>query len=378
MTSRAEQLQSLGQSVWLDFIRRGHMLSGEFDRLVREEGVVGVTSNPTIFQLAIAESDDYDRVLAERIGGGLAGPALFEALAVEDIQLACDRLRAVFERTRGLDGRVSIEVSPRLAHDTAGTIAEARRLHRAVARDNLYVKVPATAEGIPAITALISEGICINVTLIFSLARYAQVMDAYMRGLEQRAAAGQPLERIFSVASFFVSRVDSKVDKAIDLRAAALPATAPERGELVSLKGKAAVANARLAYARFRREFSSPRFLALHAKRAHPQRPLWASTSTKNPAYPDTLYVDELIGPDTVNTMPPQTLAAFNDHGSVESRIGRDLDHAEHLFRRLPELGVPLPTLIDQLEPEGVAAFAKSYDALLETLETRRAQLAAR
>jgi len=378
MTSRAEKLLSLGQSVWLDFIRRDHLLSGEFDRLVREEGVVGVTSNPTIFQLAIAESDDYGRALAQRAGQGLAGPALFEALAVEDIQMACDRLRAVFERTHGLDGRVSIEVSPRLAHDTAGTVAEARRLHRSVARDNLHVKVPATAEGLPAITTLIAEGISINVTLIFSLARYAQVMDAYLRGLEQRAAAGAPLERIFSVASFFISRVDSKVDKAIDQRAAALPAGAPEHAELVSLKGKAAVANARLAYAKFQREFTSPRFTALRAQHANLQRPLWASTSTKNPDYPDTLYVDELIGPDTVNTMPPQTLTAFNDHGTVEARIGRDLDRAEALSRRLPELGVPLPTLIDQLEPEGVAAFAKSYDALLETLESRRAQLAAR
>ncbi len=378
MTSRAEQLQSLGQSVWLDFIRRGHLQSGEFDRLVREEGVVGVTSNPTIFQLAIAESDDYDRALAQRVGQGLSGPALFESLAVEDIQLACDRLRTAFERTRGLDGRVSIEVSPLLAHDTAGTIDEARRLHRAVGRDNLHVKVPATAEGLPAITELIAEGICINVTLICSLARHAQVMDAYLQGLSQRAAAGQPLDRIFSVASFFVSRVDSKVDKAIDQRAAALPVGAPERAELLSLKGRAAVANARLAYASFKREFGSPRFAALRSKRANVQRPLWASTSAKNPAYPDTLYVDELIGPDTVNTMPPQTLTAFNDHGNVEARIERDLDRARSLVRRLPELGVPLPTLIDQLEAEGVAAFAKSYDSLLETLETRRAQLAAR
>ena len=377
MTSRAEKLQSLGQSVWLDFIRRGHLLSGEFDRLVRNEGVVGVTSNPTIFQLAISESDDYDQALAERIGRGLAGPVLFESLAVEDIQMACDRLRAVYDRTRGLDGRVSIEVSPRLARDTAGTVVEGRRLHREVARDNLYVKVPATPEGLPAITTLVAEGICINVTLIFSLARYAQVIEAYLRGLEQRVAAGAALDRMFSVASFFVSRVDSKVDKAIDQRVAALPAGA-ERAELSSLKGKAAVANARLAYARFQREFTAPRYAALRAKGANLQRPLWASTSTKNPAYPDTLYVDELIGPDTVNTMPLPTLAAFNDHGAVEARIGRDLDRAEALFQRLSQLGVPLENLIDQLEPEGVAAFEKSYDALLDALETRRAQLAAR
>jgi transaldolase len=378
MTSRAEKLLSLGQSVWLDFIRRGHLLSGEFDRLVQKEGVVGVTSNPTIFQLAIAESDDYDKALSDRIGRGLSGGPLFESLAVEDIQIACDKLRAVYERTRGLDGRVSIEVSPRLAHDTAGTVAEARRLHRSVARDNLFVKVPATPEGLPAITTLIADGISINVTLIFSLERYAQVIDAYLRGLEQRAASGAALDRIFSVASFFVSRVDSKVDKAIDQRLAALPANATERAELVALKGKAAIANARLAYVRFMREFTSPRYKALHAKGANLQRPLWASTSTKNPAYRDTIYVDELIGPDTVNTMPPQTLAAFNDHGTAEVTIARDVDRAEALFTRLPELGVPLPSLIDQLEPEGVAAFAKSYDALLDALEARRVQLAAR
>ncbi|HEY2955107.1 MAG TPA: transaldolase [Candidatus Eisenbacteria bacterium] len=378
MPSRAEQLLTLGQSVWLDFIRRGHLVSGEFDRLVRNEGVVGVTSNPTIFQLAIAESEDYDASIARRVGQGLAGPALFEALAIEDIQAACDRLRGVYERSRGLDGRVSIEVSPRLAHDTAGTIAEARRLHREVARDNLYVKIPATSEGLPAIAELIAAGICINVTLIFSLARHAQVMDAYLRGLEARAARREALDRVFSVASFFVSRVDSKVDKAIEQRAAALPAGSAERAELEALEGKAAIANARLAYAQFRREFSSPRFAALRAARANLQRPLWASTSTKNPAYPDTLYVDELIGSDTVNTMPLSTLAAFNDHGTVEPRLGRDLDRAEKLFRRLPELGIPLERLIDQLEEEGVVAFTKSYESLLETLETRRAQLAAR
>jgi transaldolase/glucose-6-phosphate isomerase len=378
MPCRAEQLLALGQSVWLDFIRRGHLVTGEFDRMVREDGVVGVTSNPTIFQLAIAESDDYDRALAQRASSGLAGPALFEALAVEDIQMACDRLRATWEKSRGLDGRVSIEVSPRLAHDTAGTIAEARRLHREVARDNLYVKVPATAEGLPAITALVADGISINVTLIFSLARYEQVMDAYQKGLEQRAAQGNPLDRVFSVASFFVSRVDSKVDKAIDQALASLPAGARERAELEAAKGKAAVANARLAYQRYKRVVAAPRWKALAAKGANVQRPLWASTSTKNPAYRDTLYVDELIGPDTVNTMPPQTLTAFNDHGVVEARIERELDAAHALFERLPKLGVPIDSLIDQLEPEGVAAFARSYDSLLQTLETRRAQFAGR
>jgi transaldolase len=377
MSSRAERLFQLGQSVWLDFIRRGHLVSGEFDRLVREQGVVGVTSNPTIFQLAIAESTDYDEALGVRVGQGLEGPALFEALAVEDIQMACDRLMGVWERTAGRDGRVSIEVSPRLAHETAATIDEARRLHRAVARANVMIKVPATPEGLPAVTALIAEGISVNVTLIFSRARYAQVMDAWLSGLERRAAAGQPLAGIFSVASFFVSRVDNKVDAAIQQALRAVTTGAGAQAELESFRGRAAVANARLAYAEFKTACGSPRFAALRARGAQVQRPLWASTSTKNPDYSDTLYVDELIGPDTVNTMPPQTLTAFNDHGRPEVTIGRDLDAARRLFARLPALGVPVETLIDQLEPEGVAAFAKSYDALLAALETRRREVAA-
>jgi len=376
MSSRAERLLELGQSVWLDFIRRGHLVSGEFDRLVREAGVVGVTSNPTIFQLAIAESSDYDEALGARIAEGLQGSALFEALAVEDIQMACDRLRGAWERSGGRDGRVSIEVSPKLAGETAATIAEARRLHRAVARDNVLIKVPATADGLPAISTLIADGISVNVTLIFSLARYRQVMDAYLSGLERRAALGATLSDLFSVASFFVSRVDSKVDAAIEKALEALPA-ASARAELESFRGQAAVANARLAYAEFKAVTASPRFAALRARGANVQRPLWASTSTKNRAYPDTLYVDELIGPDTVNTMPLQTLAAFNDHGRLAVAIERDLDRARMLFDRLPKLGVPVERLIDQLEPEGVAAFAASYDSLLATLETRRREVAA-
>ncbi|HTK30670.1 MAG TPA: transaldolase [Candidatus Saccharimonadaceae bacterium] len=377
MSSRAERLATLGQSVWLDFIRRSHLTSGEFDRLVAEAGVVGVTSNPTIFQQAIGGGSEYDASIGRLIATGLSGPGLFEALAIEDIQDACDRLRTVFERTNGKDGRVSIEVSPRLAADTAGSIDEGRRLHRSVARANAMVKVPATAEGLPAITQLTAEGVCVNVTLIFTLARYEEVMDAFLVGLERRAAKGLAIDAIHSVASFFVSRVDSKVDAAIDAALATLPAGASERAELESSKGKAAVANARLAYARFRGVFGSARFKPLAARGAHVQRPLWASTSTKNPAYPDTLYVDELIGADTVNTMPLATLNAYNDHGALEPRIERDLDGARRLFERLPALGVPLEKLIGQLEGEGVVAFAKSYDALLATLEQKRAAMAA-
>lgn len=376
MASRAQQLLALGQSVWLDFIRRRDLLDGRFDGRVRNDGVVGVTSNPTIFQQAIAESDDYDASLQKHAAAGLSGPALFEKLAVEDIQMACDRLESVAGGSRGLDGRVSIEVSPRLAHDTAGTIEEARRLHRSVGRENVMVKVPATAEGLPAIATLVGEGLCINVTLIFSLARYRQVMDAFMTGLEKAAAQGKPLGRIFSVASFFVSRVDTKVDKAIEQRLATLPPGATERAELERYRGRVAVANARLAYVAFLETFAAPRFAALRARGARVQRPLWASTGTKNPAYSDVLYVDELIGADTVNTMPPHTLDAFNDHGVLEPRIGRDLDQARAAFTQLPRLGVPVDELIGQLEPEGVASFAKSYESLIETLEARRLQMA--
>jgi len=267
---------------------------------------------------------------------------------------------------------VSIEVNPKLAADTEGTVAEARRLHDAVDRPNVMVKIPATIEGLPAITTCLTEGICINVTLIFSIARYEQVMDAYLTALERRLSTRQPLEPIVSVASFFVSRVDTKVDKAIEAAAAKLPEGDARRTELESFRGAAAVANARLAYMRFRETFSSKRFEPLREARARVQRPLWASTSTKNPAYPDTLYVDELIGRDTVNTLPPQTIEAFNQHGTLEARIQRDLDDARTLFERLPGLGVPVNDLIDQLEAEGVAAFARSYDELIAAIESKR------
>ena len=376
MPSRAQQLLELGQSVWLDYIHRRELRSGEFEAQIRVRGVVGVTSNPTIFQQAIAEGGVYEGAIEAGIARQLKGPALFEAIAVEDIQTACDLLRPVYERSGGLDGRASIEVSPHQAADTAATIEEARRLHREVARANVMVKVPATDAGLPAITELTAEGISINVTLIFSLARHRQVMDAYLAGLERRA--GLALGAIHSVASFFVSRVDSKVDKGIEQRLSTLPAGSTERAQLQSLLGRSAVANARLAYAQFRDVFDGPRFAALKAHGARLQRPLWASTSTKNPAYPDTLYVDELIGRDTVNTMPPKTLDAFNDHGALEVRIDHDVAGARALFQHLPKLGVPIDALIDELEGEGVQAFAKSYDSLLETLEKERVAMAGR
>ena len=376
MPCRAQQLLDLGQSVWLDYIHRRELQSGVFAAQIRDQGVVGVTSNPTIFQQAIGQGSDYDAAIRAALARELAGVPLYESLAIEDVQAACDALLPVFEGSGGLDGRVSIEVSPRLAHDAAGTVEEARRLRAAVARANVMIKVPATAEGLPAVRTLIAEGSCVNVTLIFSLARYEQVMEAYLGGLETRAARGQPLAPVVSVASFFVSRVDHKVDAAIEQRLTTLPADSVEHVELADLRGRAAVANAKLAYARFREVFGAPRFHALAARGARVQRPLWASTSTKNPAYSDTLYVDELIGPDTVNTIPPKTLAAYNDHGVLDPRLLRGADEARALFRRLPELGVPVDGLIGQLEEEGVLAFVKSFESLLATLEEKRARMA--
>ncbi len=378
MRSRAHELLDLGQSLWLDHIRRGRLLDGGFERDVRESGVVGVTSNPTIFQQAIGGTVDYDEAIAEGVASGLEGEPLYESLALPDIRLACDLLRERFEASRGLDGRVSLEVSPRLAHDTAGSVAAAERLHAAVGRPNVMIKIPATREGLPAITRTLGRGISVNVTLIFSLERYGEVLDAWQAGLESLAAAGGDLARVRSVASFFVSRVDTKVDAAIEQRLATLPPGATERAELERLRGQAAIANARLAYARFEAEVAKPRFAALRAKGAHVQRPLWASTSTKNPAYRDVLYVEELIGPDTVNTVPPATLAAFNDHGRVEMRLRDDPAGARRTFERLEALGVPVGRLIEELETEGVRAFARSFDDLLATLEARRQERLAR
>ncbi len=361
---RLYQLHDLGQSIWFDYIRRAFINSGELQSLV-DQGVRGVTSNPSIFEKAIAGSADYDAALRPLVDAGKSVAAIYEALALADIQAAADILRPVFDESDGRDGFVSLEVSPTLAHDTPNTIAEARRLHAALDRPNVMIKVPATAEGIPAITALITDGISVNVTLIFSTAQYEPVAAAYLAGLEQLAAQGGDLSRVASVASFFVSRVDTAVDAALE-----------KIGEQ-ALQGKIAVANAKAAYARFGSLFSGARWERLAALGAQVQRPLWASTGTKSPLYPDTLYVDALIGPDTVNTVPPATLNAILDHGTVASTLAQNVDTAHRQLARLAELGVDLDAITGKLQEDGVAAFANSFETLMASVAAKRAKLLA-
>ena len=362
--TKLHDLADLGQSIWFDFIRRAFIQNGDLQRLV-DQGVRGVTSNPSIFEKAIAGSADYDAALRPLVDAGKTVDEIYESLALADIRAAADILRPVFERSDGEDGYVSLEVSPTLAHDTPNTIAEARRLHAALKRPNVMIKVPATAEGIPAITALIGDGISVNVTLIFSASQYEAVAEAYLAGLEQLAAKGGDLSRVASVASFFVSRVDTAVD-------AALASIGEE-----ALQGKIAVANAKAAYARFRALFSGPRWQRLAARGAQVQRPLWASTGAKNPRYPDTLYVDALIGPDTVNTVPPATLNAFLDHGHVALTLERDLAEALTQLARLAELGIDLDAIAAKLLDDGVAAFVKAFEALTASVAAKREKLLA-
>jgi len=367
--NRILTLQAEGQSIWLDYIERGMVQSGELQQLV-EEGVTGVTSNPTIFQQAISKSDAYRTDLQRLVTSELTSKAIFEELAIADIQAAADVLHPVYTRTQRLDGYVSIEVAPDLADDTAATIAEARRLFATVNRPNVMVKVPATLAGIEAIRQLISDGISINVTLIFGLERYAAVKEAYLQGLEARQAANQPVDQIASVASFFVSRVDSNVD-------ARLEKQAQHNGlDPKSLMGKAAVANAKLAYAQFQDKFAGSRWQKLADAGAQVQRPLWASTSTKNPSYPDLLYVEPLIGPHTVNTMPPKTLDAFRDHGVIARTIDKNGTEARTVFAQLAALGISMEEVAKELEIDGVLKFADSYRDLLGAIEKRRAELA--
>lgn len=366
--NRIQQLHKLGQSIWLDYIERSMIRSGKLKALA-EEGVAGVTSNPTIFQQAIAKSDAYTDDLQQLASTSADTKTIFESLAIADIQAAADVMRPVFDANQGHDGFVSLEVAPDLAHETAATIDEARRLHAAVNRPNLMIKVPATKAGVPAIRQLIADGININVTLIFSLERYVEVMDAYIAGLTDRLNGGRPVDHVASVASFFVSRVDVNIDNRLEKLAAAHPDRADH---FKSLQGKAAVANAKLAYAQFEEIFTGAQWERLVAAGARVQRPLWASTSTKNPAYPDLIYVDPLIGPHTVNTMPPQTLDAFKDHGTPALTVGHALDEAREALDALAAVGIAMDEVTAELEADGVKKFVDSFVELLSVIDERR------
>jgi transaldolase len=362
--NRLHELHELGQSPWLDNLRRGWITGGDLQKWV-DDGVRGITSNPSIFQKAISSGTDYDEQFGDLISGGTEVTDAYWDLVTSDIAGALRLLRPVHDSSDGVDGYVSVEVAPELARDSAGTEAAARALHQAIDEPNLYVKIPGTAEGVGPIQAMIAEGRSINVTLIFSLDRYAEVMEAYLAGLE---AAQGDLSRVSSVASFFVSRVDTEVDRRLE-----------EIGtsDALALRGRAAVAQAQVAYQRFVQTFQGPRWDALAARGARVQRPLWASTSTKNPAYPDTAYVDQLIGPDTVNTMPEETIDAFLDHGTVARTVDADVEPAQRTLDELAEVGVDLDEVGQALEDQGVASFAKAFDELMGALDAKAAELGA-
>jgi transaldolase len=351
--------KNAGQSIWLDFITRSFMAEGKLQKLISEDGLRGVTSNPTIFQKALGGSE-YDEQINQLVRTEKSTDEIFEELAIADIQRACDLFKPVYDQAQGRDGFVSIEVDPRLASDTQGTLTAARRLWSRVNRPNVMVKIPATQQGLPAIEQSLSEGININITLIFSLERYDQVMEAWLKGLERLAATGKKLDRVASVASFFVSRVDSIIDK-----------TLQEKGN-TELQGKAAIANARTAYQMFLKVAFGARYKALMAKGAQLQRPLWASTSTKNPKYCDVLYVEELIGPDTVNTLPPATIDAFRDHGKVRNSLVENPQNNAKVLADLAAAGIDMKQVTQHLEDDGVKLFAESYGSMIKSLDEKR------
>jgi len=361
-----EELQHYGQSVWLDYIRRSLIDSGELARLIAEDGLRGVTSNPAIFEKAIAGSSDYASALDDLASRrDLDAKTLYETLAIGDVQAAADVLRPLYETTGWRDGYVSLEVAPDLAHDPGGTLEEARRLWKAVDRANIMIKVPATAAGIAAVRQLIGEGINVNVTLLFAQEAYERVAEAYLAGLEDCAAAGGDLAGVASVASFFISRIDARADALIDARLTAT-SDSMERALLRSLRGRVAIANAKCTYQRFKELYASPRWRRLTERGATPQRLLWASTSTKNPSYRDVIYVEELIGPDTVNTIPPATFEAFRDHGRPRASLEEHLDEAHDTMRTLARVGISMKDVTDRLLDEGVALFVEAFTKLLE------------
>ena len=371
--NRLELLHDEGQSIWLDNIDRTMLHNGGLERMIREDALTGMTSNPTIFEKALAEGTAYDEQLMSA-DPRLSPEQLFELVETTDVQRACDIFGGVYQGTRGGDGYVSIEVSPSVANDSGKTVAEALRLWGTVDRPNVMVKVPGTEEGALAVRDLISKGINVNITLLFSLDAHARVIDAYMTGLEDRVAAGEPIDGIFSVASFFVSRVDTEVDKRLD--AMIKTAAGGDADRLRLLKGRAAIANAKMAYRLFTRKFSEPRWKALAEKGGRVQQPLWASTSVKNPAYRDVIYVEELIGPHTVNTMPPKLIEAFKDHGVVERTVDKRLGAAEGVIREIEAVGIPMKDVTDTLLREGIASFQKSFDTLTARIAKKMDSLA--
>ncbi|MGQ0540145.1 MAG: transaldolase [Gemmatimonadaceae bacterium] len=383
MTSnRLVQLHGMGQAVWLDFIDRSMFADGSLARLIRDDGLAGMTSNPTIFDKALSSGHEYDAQIAESAADRTAWE-LFELIETDDVRTACDMFADTYARTGGIDGLVSIEVSPAVANSAAATIEEAHRLWSTVGRPNLLVKVPGTAEGAKAVRRLIADGVNVNITLLFAVAAHDRVIESYMAGLEDRVALGKPIDRMSSVASFFVSRVDTEVDQRLDALIQKGGGEGREGGgggggdtqRLEGLKGKAAIANAKLAYRLFQRRFAGARWDALAARGARVQRPLWASTSTKDPAYRDVMYVEGLIGPDTVNTMPPATIDAFRDHGVVERTVDRDMAAAEEHLAALERAGIAMTSVTDKLLSDGIASFQKSFDALIADLERKTHEL---
>ena len=364
------KLASLGQSIWLDSLSRPLLTSGELQRLIAEDGLSGVTSNPAIFEKAMAESTDYDGAIRALALAGKGVEHIYETLVVEDIRLAADQLRPVYDRLDGRDGFVSLEVSPHLAHDTKGTLDEARKLWVAVNRPNVFIKVPATAEGLPAIRELISDGININITLLFGLPRYRQVAESYMAGLEDRLTRGNSIDHVASVASFFLSRIDVMVDPILEKRMKA----GGRNGQLAEyFHGEVAISCAKAAFRIFKEIFRTASFSNLVRRGGRIQRLLWASTGTKNPAYSDVKYVEHLIGPETINTIPMETLLAYRDHGKPALRLGRRLAKAEEILKCLPEVGINLDRVTQALEDEGVDKFIKPYDLLMKRLSEKRA-----
>ncbi|MDM8176492.1 MULTISPECIES: transaldolase [Olivibacter] len=373
MKNPLAKIPDFGQSIWLDYIKRSFIQSGELKKLIDEDNLRGVTSNPAIFEEAIARSEDYNDTISELGKTDISNEEIFLKMAIEDVQHAADVFKGVYEQTKGLDGYVSLEVSPGLALDTEGSIAEARSSWKALDRPNVMIKIPGTKEGLPAIKQLISEGININVTLLFGLDRYREVAEAYIAGLEERAERGEPLEKVTSVASFFLSRIDTMVDTMLDEVAENDPSKATAAKQI---KGQVAIASAKVAYSIYNELFMSDRFLELEAKGAKPQRLLWASTSVKNKAYDDLMYVEALIGPQTVDTLPKETLNAYRDHGNPAARLKDDLEHARYTLYKLEDIvGIKLSDVTQHLEEEGIQKFIKPFDSLMDVLAQKRKEV---